>query len=59
MKPVQFAKEVKNEAKKVTWPSRKETMISTLMVFIMVVLVALFLYVADQLIAWIISMILS
>ena len=58
MKPVQFAKEVQNEAKKVTWPSRKETMISTIMVFIMVVIIALFLYFADQIIAWLISLIL-
>lgn len=58
MKPIQFFKEVKSEGKKVTWPTRKETVISTIMVFIMVILISLFLYVADQIIAWLISLVL-
>lgn len=56
---VKFFREVRSETDKVTWPSRKETMISTAMVFVMVILVAIFLYFADQIIAWIIHMILS
>lgn len=59
MKQMQFFKEVKNETSKVTWPTKKETMTSTIMVFIMVVLVAVFLYLADQVIAWLIHLILS
>ncbi|NWF36959.1 preprotein translocase subunit SecE [Mariprofundus sp. KV] len=42
-----FMNEVKVEAKKVTWPDRKETMQSTLLVFIMVIFIALFLWLVD------------
>lgn len=59
MKPLQYLREVKAETKKVTWPSRKETTVSTIMVFIMVFLVSVFLYFSDQVIAWIVHMILS
>jgi preprotein translocase subunit SecE len=43
----QFIAEVRAEARKVTWTSWKETWITSLMVFIMVVVVALFLFLAD------------
>jgi len=42
-----FMNEVKVEAKKVTWPERKETMQATLMVFVMVVFIAAFLWLVD------------
>ncbi|MBB4102871.1 preprotein translocase SecE subunit [Rhizobium borbori] len=42
-----------------TWPSRRETVISTAMVLFMVVLAALFFFAADQLIGWLISLVLS
>ena len=57
--PITFYKQVRAEIKKITWPSRKETTISTIAVFIMVFLVAVFLYFADQLIAAIVNWILS
>ena len=50
--PAQFVQEVRQEAKKVTWPNRKETSISTLMVFIMVVMAAIFFFLVDQALAW-------
>ena len=50
---------MRNEAKKVTWPSRKETTVSTIAVFIMVTLAAIFLYFADQIIAFLIRMIMG
>lgn len=50
--PAQFMQEVRQEAKKVTWPTRKETSISTLMVFIMVILAAIFFFLVDQSLAW-------
>lgn len=59
MKPIQFTKEVKNEVSKVTWPTRQETVVSTIMVLVMVILISLFLYVADQIIAWLVHLILS
>mgnify|MGYP002737276976 CR=1 FL=1 len=48
---VQFFREVRQEAAKVTWPTRKETMISTGMVLVMVVLAAVFFLVVDEVIA--------
>lgn len=57
--PVQYLKEVKQEAQKVTWPSRKETIASTIAVFIMVVLASLFLYVSDQVLAYLVSIVLG
>ena len=50
--PAQFVQEVRQEAKKVTWPTRKETSVSTLMVFIMVVVAAIFFFLVDQTMAW-------
>jgi preprotein translocase subunit SecE len=40
--PAQFAREVRTETRKITWPSRQETWITSVMVAIMVVLAALF-----------------
>ena len=54
-----FIKEVKQETKKVTWPSRKETTVSVIMVFVMVFLAAIFLYLSDQIIAWLVNFILG
>ena len=44
---VQFSREVRAEARKITWTSRRETWITSVMVAIMVVLAALFFYVVD------------
>lgn len=57
--PVDYAKQVKQEAKKVTWPSRQETTISTIMVFIMVTIASIFLFVTDQIVATIIRWLLG
>jgi len=46
--PVQFLREVRTEGSKVTWPTRRETMISTGMVFVMVILAAIFFFVVDE-----------
>ncbi len=45
--PVEFVQEVRDEAKKITWPSRKEIMVSTVMVMIMVTAAALFFLLVD------------
>ena len=47
----QFFREVRQETSKVTWPTRRETAISTGMVFVMVVLAAIFFFAVDQIIA--------
>ena len=46
--PMQFLQEVRQEAAKVTWPTRKETTISTAMVFVFVILAAIFFFFVDQ-----------
>jgi preprotein translocase subunit SecE len=51
-KPLEFIEEVRNETSKVTWPTRKETVVTTVMVFIMVLLSALFFLAADQILSW-------
>jgi len=55
----QFLREVRQEASKVTWPSRKETGISTGMVFLMVILAALFFFLVDQILSFVIPLILG
>jgi preprotein translocase subunit SecE len=49
--PAQFIQEIRQETSKVTWPTRKETGVSTAMVFVMVILAALFFFAVDQVLA--------
>jgi preprotein translocase subunit SecE len=46
--PIEFLRQVRQEVSKVTWPSRKETITSTIMVIIMVIFMALFFLMVDQ-----------
>ena len=46
--PVEFLRQVRQETSKVTWPTRRETVVSVVMVFIMVVLFSIFFFVVDQ-----------
>ena len=48
-----FANEAVIEAKKVVWPSRKETTQTTLLVFGFVVVMAIFLYLTDKSLEWV------
>jgi preprotein translocase subunit SecE len=57
--PGQFIREVRREVSKVTWPSRKETTVTTGMVFIMVFLAAMFFFVVDQIFSTVVRMILG
>ena len=57
--PFEFIQQVRNETAKVTWPSRKETMVTTVMVLIMVVLAALFFLAADQVLSWLVGLVLG
>ncbi|MEO8757862.1 MAG: preprotein translocase subunit SecE [Devosia sp.] len=59
LNPVKFLQEVRQEVGKVTWPSRQETLISTVMVLAMVALASLFFLLSDQLIAWAVQAVLS
>ena len=49
--PTEFVRQVRQETAKVTWPSRRELGVSTVMVFIMVFLAAAFFLVVDQVIS--------
>jgi preprotein translocase subunit SecE len=57
--PLQFIRQVRQETAKVTWPSRKETAITTMMVFIMVTLAALFFLVIDQVFSYVVGLVLG
>ena len=57
--PFKFLQEVRAEAAKVTWPSRRETLITTAMVFVMVALASLFFLVADQVMRLVVTMVLG
>lgn len=46
--PFEFIQQVRAEGSKVTWPTRKETMVTTGMVFVMVLLASLFFFVVDM-----------
>ena len=46
--PIEFFQQVRQEVSRVTWPSRKETMVTTAMVFAMVFIAAVFFFVVDQ-----------
>jgi len=46
--PVEFFHQVRQEVSRVTWPTRKETLVTTAMVFVMVFIAAAFFFVVDQ-----------
>jgi preprotein translocase subunit SecE len=48
--PAKFVREVRAEVARVTWPSRKETMVTTGLVFLMVLITAIFFFAVDQVI---------
>jgi preprotein translocase subunit SecE len=48
IRPFKFLQEVRAEAQKVTWPTRKETTVTTIMVFVMVAIASVFFLLADQ-----------
>lgn len=59
LNPLKFLQEVRQEVGKVTWPTRQETLISTIMVLVMVLVASLFFLVADQIISWTVQFILQ
>jgi preprotein translocase subunit SecE len=46
--PFEFMQQVRSEASKVTWPTRRETGITTAMVFVFVIISCIFFLLADQ-----------
>ena len=57
--PFKFLQEVRAEAQKVTWPSRRETAITTAMVFVMVAIASIFFLVGDQVMRMFVTLILG
>ena len=57
--PIEFVREVRAEVAKVTWPTWSETMITTSMVFIIVVIAALFFLVVDKIIGFVVKLLLG
>ena len=57
--PGQFIREVRREVSKVTWPTRKEVMVTTAMVFIMVFLAAVFFFGVDLILSWVVRLVLG
>lgn len=48
--PFQFMQQVRSEVSKVVWPNRRETALTTAMVFVMVTIVAIFFFIVDLII---------
>lgn len=48
--PLQFIQQVRAEVSKVVWPTRRETTVTTIMVFIMAAIAAMFFFLIDQII---------
>jgi len=57
--PVEFGRQVNIERKKVTWPTWKETWITTAMVFAMVVLASIFFLIVDSGLGWVVTYLLG
>ena len=57
--PGKFLQEVRTETNKVSWPSRREVVITTIMVFVMVAVSSVFFFAADQIIRILVTFILG
>ena len=57
--PFKFMQEVRAEAQKVTWPTRRETADTTAMVFVMVAIASVFFLVADQIMRVVVTFLLG
>jgi preprotein translocase subunit SecE len=57
--PVEFAQQVRQEFYKITWPTRKETTVTTAMVFVMVILAAIFFLLSDLIIGTLVDFVLG
>ncbi len=57
--PMEFIEQVRSETSKVTWPTRKETVITTIMVMIMVFFASMFFLGADYLLSSVVGLVLG
>jgi preprotein translocase subunit SecE len=57
--PIQFIQQVRAEAAKIVWPSRRETGISTVMVIVMAIFASVFFLLADQVMSRVVTLLLG
>lgn len=57
--PLQFYRQVKQEVKKVTWPTRNEVIKTSIMVIIIVSIASTFFFFVDQILGWIVKLVLG
>ena len=57
--PITFLQPVRTEAGKVVWPSRRETIITTIMVFVFTIMASLFFFLADQILGLVVGYVLG
>ncbi len=57
--PLKFLQEVKQEAFKITWPTKKDTVTGSLMVFVLASLAAVFFLLLDQILKFFLNLILN
>ncbi len=57
--PIQFFRQVKQEVKKVSWPVRREVIQTSAMVMVIVAIAATFFFFVDQIIGWLMKLILG
>ena len=57
--PLKFIQEVKQEAFKVTWPTRKDVLLGSLMVIVLATIAAIFFMFLDQIYKFLLDLILS
>ena len=57
--PIQFFRQVKQEVKKVTWPTRKEVSQATTMVIVIVAIASTFFFFTDVVLAWAVKLVLG
>ena len=55
----EFIQQVRQEMSRVTWPTRKETLVTTAMVFVMVAIASIFFLVADQFMRFFVTLVLG
>jgi preprotein translocase subunit SecE len=57
--PGEFIRQVRQEVSKVTWPTRKETAVTTGMVFVFALIAATFFFLVDQVLSYVVRLILG
>lgn len=57
--PLQFYRQVKQEVKKVSWPTRNEVIKTSIMVIIIVAIASAFFFFVDQILGWIVKLVLG